>query len=389
MTTSFDVAVIGGGVMGLSTAFHLLEREPGLKVAVVERDPTYARASTPRSAGGVRLQFSLPENVAMSAYGLAFYKTFGETMAVAGERPEIGLKQWGYLFLLPEGAREAAHAMNAMQAAGGARNELLDPDALARRFPSLNLDGIALGSFGPEDGWTDPYAILMGFRRKVQAMGASLITDEVLGIGCDASGARSLALAGGTTLFADSFVCAAGAWSRDLLASAGVTVPVAPVRRMVFYFDIRDTLERLPLTISPDGHYFRPEGAGYIGGRSIEDEPEGENLEVDYGYFEEVLWPMLAQRCPAFETLRLKNAWAGLYDINRLDENMLAGPHPDGPENLHVLCGFSGHGLQQAPAAGRAIAELILDRRFVSIDLERLSCRRLVTGQAMAEAGIV
>ena len=389
MTTSFDVAVIGGGVMGLSTAFHLLEREPGLKVAVVERDPTYARASTPRSAGGVRLQFSLPENVAMSAYGLAFYKSFGETMAVAGERPEIGLKQWGYLFLLPEGAREAAHAMNAMQAAGGARNELLDPDALARRFPSLNLDGIALGSFGPEDGWTDPHAILMGFRRKVQAMGASLITDEVLGIGCDASGARSLVLAGGTTLFADSFVCAAGAWSRDLLASAGVTVPVAPVRRMVFYFEIRYTLERLPLTISPDGHYFRPEGAGYIGGRSIEDEPEGENLEVDYGYFEEVLWPMLAQRCPAFETLRLKNAWAGLYDFNRLDENMLAGPHPDWPENLHVLCGFSGHGLQQAPAAGRAIAELILDRRFVSIDLERLSCRRLVTGQAMAEAGIV
>ena len=98
---------------------------------------------------------------------------------------------------------------------------------------------------------------------------------------------------------------------------------------------------------------------------------------------------MLAQRCPAFETLRLKNAWAGLYDINRLDENMLASPHPDGPENMHVLCGFSGHGLQHAPAAGRAIAELILDRRFVSIDLERLSCRRLVTGQAMAEAGIV
>ena len=389
MKASFDVAVIGGGVMGLSTAFHLLEREPGLKVAVVERDPTYARASTPRSAGGVRLQFSLPENVAMSAYGLAFYKTFGETMAVAGERPEIGLKQWGYLFLLPEGARQAAGAMNAMQAAGGARNELLDPDALARRFPSLNLDGIALGSFGPEDGWTDPHAILMGFRRKVQAMGASLITDTVLGIGCDASGARSLALAGGETLFADSFVCAAGAWSRDLLASAGVTVPVAPVRRMVFYFEIRDTLERLPLTISPDGHYFRPEGAGYIAGRSIEDEPEGENFEVDYGYFEETLWPMLAQRCPAFETLRLKNAWAGLYDINRLDENMIAGPHPAGPENLHVLCGFSGHGLQQAPAAGRAIAELILDRRFVSIDLERLSCRRLVTGQAMAEAGIV
>jgi len=389
VSASFDIAVIGGGVMGLSTAFHLLEREPGLKVAVIERDPTYARASTPRSAGGVRLQFSLPENVAMSSYGLAFYKTFGAVMAVAGEQPDIGLRQWGYLFLLSESAREAAIAVNAMQAAGGAHNELLDPAALAERFPSLNLDDIALGSFGPEDGWMDPHAILMGFRRKVQAMGATLVQDEVLGIGCDASGARSLGLASGQSVFADSFVCAAGAWSRDLLASAGVTVPVAPVRRMIFYFEIRESLERLPLTISPDGHYFRPEGAGYIAGRSIEDEPEGENFEVDHGYFDEVLWPMLAQRCPAFEALRLKNAWAGLYDINRLDENMIAGPHPEGPQNLHVLCGFSGHGLQQAPAAGRAIAELILDRRFVSIDLERLSCRRLVTGQAMAETGIV
>ncbi len=389
MNPSFDVAVIGGGVMGLSTAFHLLEREPGLKVAVIERDPTYARASTPRSAGGVRLQFSLPENVAMSAYGLAFYKTFGTVMAVEGEQSDIGLKQWGYLFLLPEGAREAATAINAMQSGKGARNELLDRDALAQRFPSLNLDDIALGSFGPEDGWMDPHAILMGLRRKVAAMGATMIRDEVLGIACDSAGARAVALAGGEQISADSFVCAAGAWSRDLLASAGVAVPVAPVRRMVFYFEIRETLERLPLTISPDGHYFRPEGAGYIAGRSIEDEPEGENLEVDYDYFDAVLWPMLATRCPAFEALRLKNAWAGLYDINRLDENMLAGPHPEGPQNLHVLCGFSGHGLQQAPAAGRAIAELILDRAFVSIDLSRLSCRRLVTGEAMAETGIV
>jgi FAD-dependent oxidoreductase domain-containing protein 1 len=364
VSRSFDVAVIGGGVMGLSTAFHLLEREPGLKVAVIERDPTYERASTPRSAGGVRLQFSLPENVAMSAYGLAFYKTFGEVMAVDGEKPDIGLKQWGYLFLLPESARGAAEAMNAMQSGKGARNELLERDALARRFPSLALDDIALGSFGPEDGWTDPYAILMGFRRKVQAMGAHLIQDEALGIVCDGAGARAVALAGGEQVFADSFVCAAGAWSRE-------------------------SLERLPLTISPDGHYFRPEGAGYICGRSIEDEPEGENFEVDHGYFDEVLWPALAQRCPAFEALRLKNAWSGLYDINRLDENMIAGPHPEGPENLHVLCGFSGHGLQQAPAAGRAIAELILDRAFVSIDLSRLSCRRLVTGEAMAESGIV
>ncbi len=384
-----DVAIVGGGVMGLSTAWHLLVREPDLKVTVVERDTTYARASTSRSAGGVRLQFSLPENVAMSAYGLAFYKTFGATMAVDDERPEIGLKQQGYLFLLPESAREPALAINAVQAGQGARNELLEPDALHRRFPSLALEDIALGSFGPEDGWTDPHAILMGFRRKVMAMGATGLTDEVTAIETHDSRATGLILSDNSHVAADHVVCAAGAWSRPLLASAGVDVPVHPVRRMVFYFEIRETLEPLPLTISPDGHYFRPEGAGYICGRSNEDEPEGENFEVDHAFFDNDLWPRLAERCPAFEALRLKNAWAGLYDINRLDENMLAGPHPEGPANLHVLCGFSGHGLQQAPAAGRAIAELILDGRFGSIDLARLSCRRLVTGEAMHETGIV
>jgi len=384
-----DVAIMGGGVMGLSTAWHLLAREPGLAVTVVERDPSYARASTPRSAGGVRLQFSLPENVAMSAYGLAFYKAFGETMAIGGERPEIGHKQWGYLFLLPEAARTAAEAINRVQADGGARNELLERDALATRFPPLNLDDIGLGSFGPEDGWTDPHAILMGFRRKVQAMGARLVDGEVARIETDGDRATALVLADGGRIEAGEIVCAAGAWSRDLLATAGVDVPVAPVRRMVFYFELRETLERLPLTISPDGHWFRPEGAGYIAGRSIADEPEGENFEVDHGWFEESLWPDLAHRVPAFAALKLKNAWAGLYDINRLDENMLCGPHPEGPGNLHVLCGFSGHGLQQAPAAGRAVSELILDRRFTTIDLTRLGCRRLVTGQAMHETGIV
>ena len=384
-----DVVIVGGGVMGMSTAYHLLARDPGLAVTVIERDPTYEKASTPRSAGGVRLQFSLPENVAMSAYGLAFYKAFGQTMAVGGERPEIGHKQWGYLFLLPEAARAAAEAINRMQAEGGARNELLAPGAIGARFPSLNLDDIALGSFGPEDGWTDPYAILMGFRRKVQAMGATLVEGEAASIETEGDRATAVVLADGRRVAGREIVCAAGAWSRPLLATAGVDVPVVPVRRMVFYFELRETLERLPLTISPDGHWLRPEGAGYIAGRSIADEPEGENFEVDHGWFEESLWPDLAHRVPAFEALKLKNAWAGLYDINRLDENMICGPHPEGPGNLHVLCGFSGHGLQQAPAAGRAVSELILDRRFTTIDLARLSARRLVTGEAMHETGIV
>ena len=282
-----------------------------------------------------------------------------------------------------------ATGINAIQRGAGANNELLEPDELKRRFPSLALDDIGLGSFGPEDGWMDPYTILSGFRRKAVAMGAEYRKAAATGIVVRNDRAAAVTLDDGTELAAGQVVCAAGAWSRELLATAGVDVPIVPVRRMVFYFEIRETLEPLPLTISPDLHYFRPEGAGFICGRSIEDEPEGANFEVDHAYFEESLWPSLAERCPAFEALKLKNAWAGLYDINRLDENMVAGPHPQGPANLHLLCGFSGHGLQQAPAAGRAVSELILDGRFTTIDLERLTCGRLVTGEAMAEAGIV
>ena len=387
--SGFDVAIVGGGVMGLSVAWHLLQRDRNLEITVIERDPSYAFASTPRSAGGIRLQFSLPENVAMSAYGLEFYGGFASALAVEGEVPEVALRQQGYLFLLPEESRQTAAAINRMQLDLGARTELLEADEIARRFPSLALDDVAFGSFGPEDGWMDPHAILAGFRKAAVAAGAEYRKGTVVAIETADGCATGLRLDDDSRIAARHIVCAAGAWSRDLLATAGVAVPVAPVRRMVFYFDIRERLEPLPLTISPDGHYFRPEGAGYICGRSVEDEPEGDNFAVDHGYFEETLWPALAARCPAFEALKLKNAWAGLYDVNRLDENMIVGPHPEGPDNLHVLCGFSGHGLQQAPAAGRAIAELVLDGRFTSIDLARLSCRRLVTGEALPEAAIV
>ena len=384
----FDAVIVGGGVMGLSTAWHLLDREPGLKLCVVERDPTYALASTPRSLGGVRQQFSLAENICMSQYGRAFYLAFPEAMAVDGERPDIAYRTQGYLFLMAEEARAGAVRVNALQRGLGAPVRLLEREAVAARFPSLRLGDIALGSFGEEDGWTDPHAILMGLRRKTAAMGAVHRRGEAVAIAVEGRRAVHVFLADGEAVPGGHIVCAAGAWSAPLLATAGVEVPVAPVRRMVFYFEIRETLEPLPLTVEPNGVYFRPEGRGWLAGHSVE-EPEGVNFEVDHALFEESIWPALAARCQAFEALRQTGAWAGLYDVNRLDRNMIAGPHPEGPDNLHVLCGFSGHGLQQAPAAGRAIAELVLDGRFVALDLSRLGCGRLLTGEGVREAAIV
>ena len=389
MAASFDVVIVGGGVIGCSAAYHLLADGRPVTVAVIERDPTYEYASTPRSAGGIRQQFSLPENILMSQFGLGFYKRFAETMAADGHVPEVSLRQGGYLFLAGEAGASALRDSHATQTRLGAPVELMDRASLARRFPSLDLDGIALGSFGPEDGWMDPHAILMGFRRKARSLGATYVHDEAIGLERVGGRVTGLGLASGGAMSAGTIIVAAGAWSATLSATVGMALPVEPVRRMAHYFEIREKLDPLPLTIDPSGVYFRPEGAGYIAGKSNPDEPAGANFEVDPAWFDEVVWPAIAARVPAFETLKPGRAWAGLYDLNRLDDNLIIGDWPGEIVNLLVACGLSGHGLQQAPAVGRALAELVLDGRFVTLDLSRLSYARVVANRPLLERGIV
>jgi sarcosine oxidase len=389
MAASFDVVIVGGGVIGCSAAYHLLADGRPVTVAVIERDPSYEFASTPRSAGGIRQQFSLPENVLMSQYGLGFYRRFAATMATDGHVPDVGLRQGGYLFLATDNGAADLRASHATQTGLGAPVELLDRDALARRFPSLNLDGIALGTFGPEDGWMDPHAILMGFRRKARSLGASFVHDEATGLTRAGGRVSAVTLRSGGNLAAGTVIVAAGAWSAVLCATVGIPLPVEPVRRMAHYFEIRQKLEPLPLTIDPSGAYFRPEGAGYIAGKSNPDEPAGVNFEIDPAWFDEVVWPAIAARVPAFEALKPGRAWAGLYDLNRLDGNLIIGDWPGEIANLLVACGLSGHGLQQAPAIGRALAELVLDGRFVTLDLSRLSYARVMANRPLLERGIV
>jgi len=389
MAGSFDIVIVGGGVMGCSTAYHLTKDGRAGRVAVVERDPTYEYASTPRSAGGIRQQFSLPENIRMSQYGLGFYKRFGELMAVDGEAPEVGLKQQGYLFLATEGGAETLRACHRTQSGLGAPVLLLDRAGLAARYPSMALDDIALGSLGTEDGWMDPFAILQGFRRKARAQGATFVADTVVGVERDGNRATGVRLKAGGRLAAGAVVNAAGPWAGEVARMVGMDLPIEPVRRMVHYFEVRERLEPFPLVIDPSGLYFRPEGAGYISGKSNPDEPAGANFEVDHDYFMDVIWPGLAARVPAFEALKPGRSWAGLYDVNRLDENLIIGPWAGALDNFHVICGFSGHGLQQAPAAGRALAELLLDGAFRTIDLTRMTYARVAEGRPLPEVGIV
>lgn len=386
-----DVIIIGGGITGSSIAYHLARDGRAGRVCVVERDPTYEFASTPRAVGGIRHQFSLRENIAMSHYNFEVYRAFEELMAVDGAQASIDLRQGGYLFLgRGDDDLRALEASRRLQRELGVTSvEILDRDAIRARFPSLNVDDIDAGSFGAEDGWIDPHGALQGFRRKARRLGVTYLDDEVVAIESAGHRARRLRLRSGETRAAGAFVNAAGAWSAEVCAMVGMPLPVEPVRRIVYFFEIRETLEPLPLVIDPSGMYFRPEGAGYICGRSNPDEPAGVNFDVDHDWFEADVWPRIAHRVPAFESLKLGRCWAGLYGVNRLDGNLIIGPWIGALENFHVACGFSGHGLQQAPSVGRAMTELILDGRFTTLDLSRLSYQRVIDNAPLHEAGII
>jgi len=385
----YDIVIVGGAVMGSSVAYHLLVAEPNLKLAVVERDPTYTRATTPLSLGGVRIQFSLKGNILMSLYALQCFARFEEEMAVNSEKPFINFRQEGYLFLIDSSGRALAEKSLALQNDLGCKVEWWTPEKIKTQFPLLSVDGLVGGTFGDQDGYLDPYALMMAYRAKAISLGARYIGDEVKELrksGCRMTGVR---LASGQVLNAGIVVNAAGPWAAEVARTAGVELPISPTKRQVFALKPVAPLERpLPLVISPSGLYFRSETGGLIlVGRSLEEDRVGFDFEWDWKRFTEVLWPELAKIVPAFETIKLVRGWAGLYAMNRLDHNAILGLWPD-LQGLYLINGFSGHGLQQSPAAGRYLAELIL-KRPPTLDLSCFSPQRILDNRPLEEGGIV
>ncbi len=396
MTQRYDVAIVGGGVMGSAVAYFLAA-DPDFNgsVVVIERDPSYEFCVSGRSWGGFRQQFSTPENVRMSQFGIGFYREIAAHLAVDGEAPDLGLKEQGYLFLASESGRAQLEANCAMQWAEGATVSLLEPGEIAARFPWLNTEGIAAAGFGhANEGWIDPSGLMHGFRRKARALGVEYRHDEVVSIEVSGTGARrriaSVGLRKGGALACGTVVNAAGAQAGALAALAGAELPVGPRKRMTYVFDCRAALPPLPLTIDATGVACRPEGSHYLG---IVSPPESEDpvcsdFELEYDTFESVIWPTLAHRIPAFEAIKLIRAWACHYDYNAFDQNAILGPHPE-IAGLMFCNGFSGHGIQQAPAAGRALAELIVHGTFQSLDLTALLYARIAKGRAVTEVNIV
>jgi glycine/D-amino acid oxidase-like deaminating enzyme len=385
----FDVALVGGAVVGSSAAYFLMLREPTLRVAVIEPDPTYEWCSTLRASGGVRVLFSCPENIEMSKFGREFLRAFPEAMAVDGRAAPIDWVQGGYLFIVPPQGVGLLEANYRVQREHGCDVELLDPAGLSERFPSMRVDDLAAGVHSPGDGWCDPNGLLQGLRRKAIALGAMYFKDRVVALECRGSRVTSATLASGTAVRADAFVNAAGPWAAQVGEMAGMALPITPLRRFEHYFTCGNPIERLPYVKDLDRLAFRSEGAGFSGGLVNGDEPRGFNFEVDHDWFDKVVWPAVAHRFPPFEAARCHRTWSGLYEQCELDGNAIIGNWPGRRDNFYVAGGFSGHGMMHAPAAGRAIAELIVDGRYTTLDLARLSYERVLRNEPYREAGIL
>jgi glycine/D-amino acid oxidase-like deaminating enzyme len=383
-----DVVVIGGGAIGAAVAYFIRLLDPGTNVLVIERDPSYGLASTPRASGGVRRLFSLAENIELSKYSIGFFEDFAETMAIDGVPADIGLKKNGYLFIVPPQQRDVLKSNFDTQQTLGCNVEWLEPDEIKGRFPSMNVDDLGAAVLSPDDGWLDPHSVLMGFRNKARSIGAVFMADEVTGLVRHAASVTAVLLRSGERIEAAHFVNAAGAWAKDICAMVDVQVPIEPLRRFEHFFLSQEPIEPLPYIKDPERLAFRPEGRGYTGGVPTLDEPRGYNFDVDYTYFDRVVWPALAHRFPQFERTRCTSTLPGLYDQNDFDGTVIIGP-AGGLGNFHLLSGFSGHGLMHAPGCGRAMAELLLTGGYQTIDLTRFGYQRILDGTPLRETGII
>jgi glycine/D-amino acid oxidase-like deaminating enzyme len=392
MTETFDVVIAGGAAHGSSLAYHLAA-DAGFKgrVLVVEKDLTYARAASTLSASSIRQQFSSEINIRVSLYGIDFLRRGREILAVEGDAPDLTVREGGYLYLATPAGADTLRENNALQTRLGADVALLAPDALVKRFPYFNVDDLALASLGLSgEGWFDGYALTQAFRRKARSLGVVYREAAVTGLEREGGRVAAVRLDDGARVACGAFVnCAGASGARAIAAMAGFDIPVEARKRTVFQFFCADPIPGLPLTIDPSGVWLRPDGEGFIGAAVPEiDDHAPDDFEPDWTQFEEQIWPALAHRIPAMERLKPGRAWAGHYDLNLFDHNAIVGRAP-GLENAYLAAGFSGHGLQQAPAVGRGLAELVAHGGYRSLDLSDFAFERVAAGRPILERNVI
>jgi len=391
---SYDVVIIGGAIMGSSTAWWLTQMGFTGRVLVIERDPTYEKAASSLSFSCIRQQFSTELNIRISQFGADFVQSLRRRMGGDERVPELKIQNFGYLYLADtEGFADVLRANQKVQAAAGAGTRILTPDEMRAEFPFLVVDDLVLGSLNTKDeGYFDGSTVFDWFHRKAREAGVEYLSDEVVGLDVRHSKVTGVRLKSGRTVACGTVVNAAGTRGAKVAAMAGIAIPIEPRKRFNWVIQAAEPLDRpLPLVIDPSGVFAREVGGGtYMAGGHADVDPavDFDDFAMEHDLWLEKIWPALATRIPAFETVKVISEWAGQYDYNTLDQNAITGPHPE-IGNFLFLNGFSGHGLQQSPAMGRATAEWIVHGGYRSLDMSAFHYQRIAEGRALVEGAII
>ncbi len=372
--------------MGCATAYNLIKNDQRLKVAIVEKDPTYAKASTTLSDGNIRVQFNLKENIQISQYGLQIIDTFAEDMAVGDNKPDVAFRRQGDLFLYEREGIAAAKLGFELQQELGCDVSWLSTGEIREMFPQIEVGKIAAGTLGRNEGTMDPHSVLQAYKKKAISLGVQYLYREVAALTAFNGVIKGVRLTTGQKMSAEVVVNSAGPWLPMLAQSVGIVLPIEPVKRQVFVLQTHNKPKEMqPLIVFPSGLYLIQEHKGqFFCGKSLRNDPV---TTSDFSWhqcvFETELWPELVDYMPSFDRLKVVSGWAGLYAVNTFDGNAILGEWPE-IKGLYLTGGFSGHGFQQAFAVGRYIAELILDQE-PSLDLAIFSPQRILDNRPVFE----
>jgi glycine/D-amino acid oxidase-like deaminating enzyme len=392
-----DVLIAGGAIMGSAVAWFLTQlADFDGRIVVVERDPSYAQCSTTHSNSCIRQQFSTELNIRISQFTAEFVKTLRARFGGDPRVPNLKIHNFGYLYLAStEGGAATLRANHEVQAAAGVGTRLMTATEIAARYPFYRLEDVVLGSHNTRDeGYWDGSTVFDCMRRAAREGGVRYLQDEVVGLTRNAAGSSidSVTLASGREVSCGFFVNANGPRAARTAAMAGIELPVEPRKRYSWVFRAASPLDReLPLTIDPTGIHVREYGGGtYLCGVAPEPDlaVDPTDFDMDHSVWMDRVWPALAHRIPAFEAVRVEAEWAGHYAMNTFDRNAIIGAHPE-IDNFLFINGFSGHGLQQAPAMGRGLAEWIVHGAYQSLDLAPFGYERIAANRPVIERAVI
>ena len=393
---TYDVVIVGGAMYGSSVSWFLADNPDfNGSILVVERDPTYEFASTSHTNSCMRQQFSNEINVRVSQFAAEFVKNFRSYMGNDDRVPDVPLHSYGYMYLADnEVFARALVESQVLQESLGAGTKHMTREEIQRDYPFYQLDDIVAANHNLiDEGYFDGNTLFDWWRRSGREKGVEYVTNEVVSMTRNSVGSQveSITLKNGDTINCGTVVNASG--PRAILTSrmAGIEMPVEPRKRYTFIFDAEKPLDRdLPLTIDPTGVHMRTDGQYYLAGCPPDDDPavDYDDFTQDHSIWEQKVWPIIANRIPQFEAIKLINSWAGHYSFNTFDQNAILGPHTI-VENFIFVNGFSGHGFQQSPALGRGTAELITYGEYRSLDLTPFNYGRIARNEKFIEKAVI